>query len=472
MIDGLNPYPVYKETGMQWLGKVPTHWEVRRLCSIAEMRVSSVDRHTKEDEQPVRLCNYTDVYRNERIRSAMVFMQATATKEEIERFRLKRGDVLITKDSEQWNDIGVPALVEDIDEDIVCGYHLALLRPFAEMVTGTYLLRALQSTAVAYQFHISANGVTRYGLSHDAIKSVRLPLPSLSEQTAIVRFLEHVDRRIRRVIRARQRRIKLLEEYKQALVHQAVTGQIDVRTGQPYPAYKDASVEWLGSVPAHWEVLRLKYVARLRSGESITSERIEETGDYPVYGGNGIRGFTSSFTHEGEFVLIGRQGALCGNINYANGRFLASEHAVVVHPLRKCLTHWLGELLRAMNLNQYSIAAAQPGLAVERIQNLTIPFPPIEEQEQIDQYINNQINAFDAAISAARREIEILREYRERLVSDAVTGKVDVREVAARLPEEPPGEESEWMDTEKMAEAEMPDDDAAAEALSEEEVEI
>jgi type I restriction enzyme S subunit len=258
-----------------------------------------------------------------------------------------------------------------------------------------------------------------------------------------------MERRIRRVVHARQRQIKLLEEYRQALIHQAVTGQSDVRTGKPYPAYKDSGMPWLGQVPEHWEVLRLKYLARLRSGESITSERIEETGDYPVYGGNGIRGFTSSFTHEGEFVLIGRQGALCGNINYANGKFWASEHAVVVHPLRQYRTYWLGELLRAMNLNQYSLAAAQPGLAVERIQNLAIPFPPIAEQEQIDQYIKNQINAFDAAIATLRREIELVREYRQRLIADVVTGKVDVREVAARLPEEPPEEESEWIDTEE-----------------------
>ncbi len=206
-----------------------------------------------------------------------------------------------------------------------------------------------------------------------------------------------------------------------------------------YPAYKDTGVPWLGKVPEHWEVLRLKNVAHLRSGESITSERIEESGDYPVYGGNGIRGFTSSFTHEGHFVLIGRQGALCGNINYANGKFWASEHAVVVHPLRKYTTHWLGELLRVMNLNQYSIAAAQPGLAVERIQNLAIPFPPFDEQEQIDQYIKKKENSLDAAIAANRRAIELLCEYRKRLIADVVTGKLDVREAGAQLPDGPPG---------------------------------
>ena len=194
------------------------------------MRVSNIDKHTKDEEQPIRLCNYVDVYKNDRIRSGMAFMRATATTDEIERFRLRSGDVLITKDSEAWNDIGVPALVEDTQDDIVSGYHLALLRPFLERVDGGYLFRALQSTAVAYQFHVEANGVTRYGLSHSAIKSVWLPLPSLPEQAAIVRYLDHVDRRIQRYIRAKQKLITLLEEQKQALIHRAVTGQ----SGHPH----------------------------------------------------------------------------------------------------------------------------------------------------------------------------------------------------------------------------------------------
>ena len=221
----LEPYPAYKDSGVPWLGEVPKHWEVRRLRNTSEMRVSNVDKHVKDDEHQVRLCNYIDVYKHDRIRSGMAFMRATATTDEIERFRLRSGDVLITKDSESWNDIGVPALVEDAQDDIVSGYHLALLRPFPERVDGEYLFRALQSPAVAYQFHVEANGVTRYGLSHRAIKSVWLPFPPLPEQTAIVRFLDHAARRIRRYISAKQKLIALLEEQKQAIIHQAVTGQ-------------------------------------------------------------------------------------------------------------------------------------------------------------------------------------------------------------------------------------------------------
>ena len=217
---------------MESLGDVPAHWEVRRLHSVCAMRVSNVDKHIKEGEVPVRLCNYVDVYRNEYIRVGMRLMGATASREEVERFRLRRGDTLITKDSEAWNDIGVPALVQDIDADVVSGYHLALLRPNTEHMEGAFLFRALQTQGAKYQFHVAANGVTRYGLSHHGIKSVRIPVPTLPEQVAIARFLEHTTSRLDRYILAKEELIALLEEQKQAIINEVVTGRIDVRTGR------------------------------------------------------------------------------------------------------------------------------------------------------------------------------------------------------------------------------------------------
>ena len=205
----LPAYLSYRPSGVEWLGDVPTHWEVRRLRTVAEMRVSNVDKHTREDEFPVRLCNYVDVYKNDRITEAVPFMNATASWDEIERFRLERNDVLITKDSESWDDIGVPALVTETADDLLCGYHLALLRPFEE-VLGAYLALTLRSRVVAYQFHVSANGVTRYGLTHAGIQSVRIPFPPLPEQRAIVRYLDYVDRRIRRYVAAKRKLIALV----------------------------------------------------------------------------------------------------------------------------------------------------------------------------------------------------------------------------------------------------------------------
>ena len=256
-----------------------------------------------------------------------------------------------------------------------------------------------------------------------------LPLPPVPEQRAIVRYLDHVDERIRRYVSAKEQLIALLEEERQAVIHRAVTRGLD-----PNVRLKPSGVEWLGDVPAHWEVRRLKTVCRMKSGDGITAETIDESGDFPVYGGNGLRGYTSSCTHDGEFALIGRQGALCGNVHIARGRFWASEHAVVATLLSSHVIDWFGAILIAMNLNQYSFSAAQPGLAVERVLNLHLPVPPVQEQKRIADQIRVATANIDAAISRDRRQIELLREYRTRLIADVVTGKLDVRDAAAELP--------------------------------------
>lgn len=188
---------------------------------------------------------------------------------------------------------------------------------------------------------------------------------------------------------------------------------------------KPSGIPWLGEVPAHWEVKRLKHVAKLRSGEAITIDAIEEEGAYPVFGGNGLRGFTEGYTHEGDYALIGRQGALCGNVNYAHGKFWASEHAVVCHPVSEVDHLWLGELLRSMNLGQYSQSAAQPGLAVERIEALLIPVPPLPEQRAIAAFLDERTARIDALVARKRRLVQLLKEKRQALITRAVTRGLD-----------------------------------------------
>ena len=192
----------------------------------------------------------------------------------------------------------------------------------------------------------------------------------------------------------------------------------------PYPSYREASIDWLPRIPSHWTTERLKRLVDLRSGDAITADRIEDDGDYPVYGGNGRRGFTSSWTHDGDHVLIGRQGALCGNINYASGRFWASEHAIVATPRQPLETHWLGETLRAMNLNQYSLSAAQPGLSVEQVGRLRVPLPPEEERSAIAAFLDRETAKIDALVAEQERLIDLLKEKRQAVISHAVTNGI------------------------------------------------
>ncbi len=196
-----------------------------------------------------------------------------------------------------------------------------------------------------------------------------------------------------------------------------------------YKKYKDSGVEWLGEVPEGWEVCALKHVAGLKSGESITSESIEDSGCYPVFGGNGLRGYTDHFTHEGDYVLIGRQGALCGNINYAEGKFWASEHAVVATAKKPVKLMWLGEMMRVMDLNQYSVSAAQPGLSVDLIGNVKTVLPALSEQIIISNFLKHVLSKLNNLITESQHAINLLQERRTALISAAVTGQIDVREI-------------------------------------------
>jgi type I restriction enzyme, S subunit len=196
----LAAYLDYQDSGVAYLGFIPTIWHTEKLKRIAKYCVSNVNKVPEENEIPIRLCNYTDVYYNESIEENQHFMETTATAEEIARFGLKEGDVVITKDSESWDDIAVPALVKEVNA-LVCGYHLAFIRSDQNYLAGRYLFRYLQSPQINQHFQVAATGVTRFGLPKDEIGSVEIALPSIQEQHAICGFLDQKTFQIDTLIR-------------------------------------------------------------------------------------------------------------------------------------------------------------------------------------------------------------------------------------------------------------------------------
>jgi type I restriction enzyme S subunit len=429
MIHDLKPYPAYKDSGVPLLGQVPEHWEVRRQRNVVQMLVSNIDKHTRDDEIPVRLCNYVDVYKNDRITNRLAFMRATASAEEIESFRLQVGDVIITKDSEEWNDIGVPALVEQSAPDLVCGYHLAILHPRDGVVIGEYLLRALQSQGVASQFYVSANGVTRYGLSHDSIKSVRVPVPPLPEQSAIVRFLDYMDRRIRRYIRAKRRLIELLNEQKQAIINRAVTRGLD-----PNVPLKPSGVEWLGGVPEHWERRAVWQLFRIGRGKVTSHQYIaDHPGPYPLYSSqtenDGVMGYIDTFMFQGEYLTWTTDGAHAGTVFHRKGQFNCTNVCGTLRPRSQIHLPFMRWAVASETKRQVRLDI-NPKLMNNMMARIRLSVPPYEEQVRIAESVQQLLDPTEAVISAAQREISLLREYRTRLIADVVTGKVDVRQLA------------------------------------------
>lgn len=180
------------------------------------------------------------------------------------------------------------------------------------------------------------------------------------------------------------------------------------------------------AVPGHWTTQSIKHVIRFSSGFAITAESIEGSGPFPVYGANGLRGYTESSTHSGAKLLVGRVGALCGNVHVVDGEYWASEHALVGTPRAGVSLHWLAHLLYAMNLGQYSQSTAQPVIAASAIERLRVEIPPFEEQLAIADYLDRETAQIDALIGKQERLIETLRERRWAVVERTIRALNDV----------------------------------------------
>ena len=226
---GLNPNVPMKDSGIEWIGKIPKHWEVEKIKNIAQVKPSNIDKKSKDNEPSVLLCNYTDVYNTEFITMDLDFMESTASYDQIKKLSLDVDDIIITKDSESADDIGVPAIVTEKLNNVVCGYHLAVIRPNKNIIHPKFLFRSFESEKINKQFEYGANGVTRFGLGTYPINNAYVCQPPINEQSEIAEYLDIENSRIFETIYKIKKHINLLEEYKTSLIHNVVTGKVDVR---------------------------------------------------------------------------------------------------------------------------------------------------------------------------------------------------------------------------------------------------
>jgi len=223
---GFDPKIEMKDSGIEWLGKMPKHWEIKKLKFNASVQFSNVNKKSEEGELEVRLCNYVDAYYNDFITPDLDFMEATASPEEIRKFQLRVGDVIVTKDSEEWTDIAVPAYVASELPNVICGYHLAQIRPDTQLINGKYLFWLLSTDCINYQFQIEASGVTRFGLGNYALSNSMVLIPPKKEQDKITDFLDRKTAQIDGQIEREKKSIELLKEFRTALISEVVTGKV------------------------------------------------------------------------------------------------------------------------------------------------------------------------------------------------------------------------------------------------------
>lgn len=415
----LPKYTHYKESRVEWLGEIPYHWETNRLkfLLVDKLKYGANESAESEDRSQPRYIRITDIdeignLRDETFKS-LEFEKAKS-------YLLENLDILLARSGAT---VGKSYLYyKKIVGDACYAGYLIRVRLDIQKFNAEFVNYFLQSKI--YWDWVKAVNIqaTIQNISAEKYSDLILSIPPLKEQKTIAKYLDKKLAQINTLITKQQELLEKLAEQRIALISNAVTKGINHDVEM-----KDSDVEWLGKIPDTWKIIAFHYISRLKSGEAITSLNFNSEGIYPVYGGNGFRGYIDKYNHDGNYILIGRQGALCGNINTVSGKFFASEHAIVVNPTKEFNLNWLYYLLNTMNLNQYSTSAAQPGLSAEVIGRLKIPFPSMSEQILISDYLDLVITKIKKIESSHIVCIEKLKEYRLALITQAVTGKIDVR---------------------------------------------
>lgn len=443
----VKPYSKYKSSGIEWLGDIPEHWEVQKLKYIANCFPSNVDKHSREGEAIVRLCNYTDVYKNDFITNGMRFMEATASDEQIRKFSLLKDDIIITKDSETSDDIAVPAIVIENLTNVICGYHLSVIRANLD-VNPKYLFRLFQHKKFNSQFEISSNGVTRVGLGvYDLINATGIK-PTSIEQIAIAKFLDYKLSKIERFIRKKKQLIKLLNEQKAAIINQTVTKGIN-----PDEKMKPSGIDWLGDIPEHWEVRKLKYVGKLQNGISAGADYFGFGYPFISYGdiyknytlpkiGSGMANSSEqdriNYSVQAGDVFFTRTSETIEEIGFTSTCLETIENAtfsgfiIRFRPFVNLLfpgfsTYYFRSTLHRRFFVREMNLVTRASLSQVLLKRMPVLLPPINEQTLISKHIETETSKLNQTIATIENEITLVQEYRTTLIAEAVTGKINVR---------------------------------------------
>lgn len=443
MIADLKPYPEYKPSGSVWLGAVPVTWGVRNLRTLISKRAerdrTDLPLLSVAREKGVFVRSLTDADENHNV-----------IPEDLSNYKVARpGDLVINKMKAWQGSMGIAPC-----DGIVSPAYFVFDFRIGDRAFGQRLLRSKPYVA---HFAQASDGVRvgQWDLSTPGMRQVPVLVPPLAEQAAIVRFLDWANERLERAIRAKRKVIALLNEQKQAIIHRAVTRGLD-----PSVPLKPSGVPSLGDLPHHWEARRLKWVLRLQRGFDLPVDR-RRSGGVPVYSSGG-------HIDNHDVALAGSPGIVIGRYGSTNAVFFVTEPywphntALFTTTCYDNDARWCFYLLRSMAKGAYAGKSAVPGVDRKDLFDIVVPRPPVDEQRAVARALDIELAGLELATAYIAKEIDLFRDYRARLIADVATGKLDVREAAARLSDEVPADIAE--DDEDLSdETELADEEVVAE---------
>ena len=442
--DNLRPYSTYKKSDVPGVDAIPQHWEMNQLGRIGEFYKGSGG--TKEDEVSTGIpcVRYGDIYTTHKqfISQTRSYITPANTASYT---RIQRGDVLFPTSGETIEEIGKSA-VNLMDSPVYCGGDLIIFRPTTP-IDPRFAGYALDTSCSQDQKSRMGRGVSIMHIYSNQLKYLWLTLPPFDEQAAIVRYLDDADQRIQAYVSAKERLIALQEEERQAIIQQAVTRGLD-----PNVRLKPSGVEWLEDVPVHWDVVQLGRIGSFSKGSGGTKD--DETSDgipcirygdlYTTHKFSVDR--TRSFISEEKLdrytpikkgdVLFPTSGETIEEIGKSAVNLLDSPvccggDLIIFRPSLLMDPKFSGYMLDSPN-SQDQKSKMGRGVSIMHIYSnqlkyLWLSLPPLEDQETISEYLDKARTNIDDSIDRTRRQIELMEEYRTRLIADVVTGKVDVR---------------------------------------------
>ena len=437
-------YERYKDSGVEWIGEIPEHWELRKIKHIGMLSAGGVNKKIEEGEELFKSVHYMDVYRNsgKAIGNDDDYLVVSATQSQAKNCTLRKGDVLFTSSSETPDDIGHAVVISEDLEQTLYGYHLIRLRLDRDIPADySYRKYMFNNHYIRSYFSSRTQGITRYGLKYDDYKEAVVFIPPISEQKTIANFLDQKTAEIDGLIADKEKLIELLQEKRQAIITEAVTKGLN-----PNVRMKDSGIEWIGEISEHWNLRRIKYLANIRNIKASDSdidktyiglENIEsKTGKLLINGDDEQRliGETANIFKKGD-VLFGKLRPYLAKCIIADFDGRCTSELLVL----KTTSHILPEYLRFLMLshkfidvvNSSTYGAKMPRVSWEFIGNLKIPLPSIKEQEEIIEYLFKLTGKIDDLITDINTQINKLKEYRQSLIFEAVTGKIDVRDYIA-----------------------------------------
>lgn len=430
------PYPKYKPSGVAWLGDVPEHWAAQgvKFCySIQLGKMLQPEPASPTDEETLYLKSQHVQWGYVRVADLPTMW---TNKKERRQYAVKDGDLLVC----EGGDVGRAAVVRDAPDGTIIQNALHRVRPQGENENG-FLLYVLAHAESQGWFEIICNKSTIAHFTVDKFGALGVALPTPAEQRAIAAFLDRETNRIDTLIAKKRELVERLKEKRTALISHTVTHGLPPeaakKAGLPVnPPFKPSGIEWLGDIPKHWDVMALKWRSRCRSGDAIATDDVNpeltpERG-VPVIGGNGVMGYCDSSNCEHPVLVIGRVGALCGNVHFIKPPAWITDNALVMCTDAATFSQkYLAAVLRTRNLNDLADKTAQPLITGTRIRNERIPVPALPEQAAIAAYLAAETTKLDTLATKIEEAVERLREFRAALITAAVTGKIDVRNEVA-----------------------------------------